>query len=402
MATQDELLQTITASKAKIAELEDTVQKQIEGRSDLNQEYSSIKNRMYDVNQLLKTVSVTSPEYYSLTNEMYSLISRESSVGTKLSAARAETSALQNTIDQEQKLLESAERSLAGLAQESTVKTAEATNVSTSDTETTEKYASGSVVSNTTDDTGSTGTVGAETGTMSVKSFLDAAKSFPTKSFRNIPSTETKQITPAYPTVNQTVDRRVRIKVPSSYLIGQTTGPNNELTKNSGIVFPYTPDIKIENSANYSAVNVTHSNYTQYFYKNSSAGEIVITGKFTVQNETEAGIFLATVHLLRALTKMKFSDDQNAGAPPPVCRLFAYGNYVYDNTPVAVKQVSIQLPQDVDYIDAGKVAKFYGNSMAPTVSTITVGLIPIYSRKEMLEASVTGWLTKDQRSRGFI
>jgi hypothetical protein len=40
--------------------------------------------------------------------------------------------------------------------------------------------------------------------------------------------------------------------------------------------------------------------------------------------------------------------------------------------------------------------------MAPTVSTITVALIPIYSRKEMLEASVTGWLTKDQRSKGFI
>ena len=51
MATQDELLQTITASKAKIAELEDTVQKQIEDRSDLNQEYSAIKNRMYDVNE---------------------------------------------------------------------------------------------------------------------------------------------------------------------------------------------------------------------------------------------------------------------------------------------------------------------------------------------------------------
>jgi len=402
MATQDELLQTITASKAKIAELEDTVQKQIEDRSDLNQEYSAIKNRMYDVNQLLKTASVTSSEYYSLTNEMYSLISRESSVGTKLTSARAATTALQNTINEEQRLLERAERSLAGLAQESTVKTTETTNVSMSDSETTEKYATSGVVSNTTDNGGSTGTVGAESGTMSVKAFLNVSKAFETKSFRNAPSTESKKITPAYPTVNEKVDRRVRIKVPSSYLVGQAAGPNNELTINGGIVFPYTPDIKIENSASYSAVNVPHSNYTQYFYKNSSVGEIVITGKFTVQNETEAGIFLATVHLLRALTKMKFSDDQNAGAPPPVCRLFAYGNYVYDNTPVAVKQVSIQLPQDVDYIDAGKVAKFYGNSMAPTVSTITVALIPIYSRKEMLEASVTGWLTKDQRSKGFI
>ena len=50
------------------------------------------------------------------------------------------------------------------------------------------------------------------------------------------------------------------------------------------------------------------------------------------------------MHLGRVLTKMPFGDDPNAGSPPPVCRLFAYGDYQLDATPVVVKQFKIDYP----------------------------------------------------------
>lgn len=285
-----------------------------------------------------------------------------------------------------------------------TVKTPEAVNAPAADTATTGKYENATIVSTMPDPVSSDSSTDSQTPArdISVGDFLDSKPISSAFSPRTPPNSEPKTVAPAYPTVNEKVDRRVRIKVPSAYLVGQATGPNGEITRNGGIVFPYTPTVSASHSANYTTVSASHTNYNQYFYKNSSVSDISISGKFSVQNETEAGILLGTIHLLRALTKMKFGDDQNAGSPPPVCRLFAFGTYMFDNTPVAVKEFRIDLPADVDYIDAGKIAKLYGNSMVPTMSTISVTLVPLYSRQEMLSGTVSGWLTKDQRSKGYL
>lgn len=203
-------------------------------------------------------------------------------------------------------------------------------------------------------------------------------------------------------------DLRVRLQVPMSYLVQQAAGPSGELGKAKGIIFPYTTQLVQEHKATYSPVNVTHSNYTQYFYKNSSVGELTLTSKFTVQNEQEAAIYLATVHLLRALTKMKFGDDDNSGAPPPVCRLYGYGEYMFDKVPVVVSSVRIDTPADVDYFTTNSDKSrnpntgIYGNNAVPVISTIIVGLLPVYSRDEMRSATVDGWLTGEQRRQGFL
>ena len=57
------------------------------------------------------------------------------------------------------------------------------------------------------------------------------------------------------------------------------------------LVFPYTPTISYDSQAVYGSVNPVHSNYTQYFYKNSQVGNISVTGKFTVQNEKEGALW---------------------------------------------------------------------------------------------------------------
>ena len=141
---------------------------------------------------------------------------------------------------------------------------------------------------------------------------------------------------------------------------------------------------------------MTHSNYTQYFYKNSSVGTISLSAKFTVQNEYEAEMYFSVVHLLRALTKMRYGADENAGSPPPVCRLFAYGDAIMNNVPVAISSFKLNLPDSIDYFTTKS------QSSAPTLSTIELTLVPIYSRNEMQKFTVTDWLSNNLRSKGYL
>lgn len=204
------------------------------------------------------------------------------------------------------------------------------------------------------------------------------------------------KIAPATPQFQGGKDHRVRLKVPISYLVGYATGPAATLIKSQGIIFPYTPTIGQEYTATYNLVPVTHSNYAQYFYKNSSVSTISLSAKFTVQNEYEAEVYFSVVHLLRALTKMRYGDDDNAGSPPPVCRLFAYGDAIMNNVPVAVSSFKIDLPDNVDYFTTKS------QSSAPTMSTISLTLTPIYSRNEMQKFTVTDWLSNNLRSKGYL
>lgn len=197
-------------------------------------------------------------------------------------------------------------------------------------------------------------------------------------------------------------DLRVRIKVPGDYLVMTTRGgQQGNLFNLNGIVFPYTPQISVDYKADYSAASIAHSNFAVYFYKNSSVAPITISGKFTVQNQADAETYLATVHLLRALTKMKFGTDPDAGAPPPVCQLNAYGDYMLDNVPVVITAFKNDLPDNIDYF--GVNSSIYGETLVPTISTISVTCIPMYSRKEMLESSVSGWLSgPNGRKAGYL
>lgn len=198
-----------------------------------------------------------------------------------------------------------------------------------------------------------------------------------------------------------TDDMRVRIRVPPSYLTGLTSGFDGELASNfGGIIFPYVPAISYELKADYRPQEPTHSNFSINFFQKSSIGSISINGKFTVENNADAQNYFSTVHLLRALTRMRFGLDSDAGAPPPVCRLDAYGDMMLKNVPVAISSFRVELPDDVDYFTMPAIAGF-GTSAAPTRSTISITCVPMYSRNEMQGFSVTGYLNS-RDSRGFV
>lgn len=175
------------------------------------------------------------------------------------------------------------------------------------------------------------------------------------------------------------------------------SGITSALKAHGGVIFPYTPIISYDSRANFSEQNVMHSNYTQYFYKNSSVSAIRVEGKFTVQNSEEGLMLLATIHLLRSLTKMRFGNDPLAGSPPPICRFDAYGDYMLKNIPVSVASFSHSLPDNVDYITVGNRA-----TMVPVLSTISMELNVMYSRQEMFDHNVPEWISGNLTGRGYL
>lgn len=202
-------------------------------------------------------------------------------------------------------------------------------------------------------------------------------------------------------------DLRVKIRVPQGYLKLPTIGgANQELAKLKGIVFPYTPSITYDVKADYSTLNPTHSNFAIYSYKNSSVSSINISGRFTVQNDRDAAVYLSAVHLLHALTKMRSGGtDILSGSPPPVCRLDAYGEFNLQNVPVAIGAFKVDLPDNVDYYtvtDSNLSFMFSGNAV-PTIATISITCLPMYSRREMQQFTVDGWLSPESnRKSGYL
>jgi len=197
-------------------------------------------------------------------------------------------------------------------------------------------------------------------------------------------------------------DMRVKLRIPSNYLVGPAAGPNGILAQLGGILFPYTPQVSVSNQATYNQNKVTHSNYQFYNFQSSSVGPISVSGKFTAQNEYEAAIILAAQHVLRALTKMKWGDDTNAGAPPPICRLDAFGDYQFKNVPVSVADFKLELPDQVDYIAVGRGIAGYGNTMVPTSCTLSITLNIMYSRQEMMGYGVDKWLQGALAGKGYL
>ncbi len=238
---------------------------------------------------------------------------------------------------------------------------------------------------------------------------------FSERTLNGIPAGAEKQ--PFYPSVTKVYDKngnklgddlRVKLKVPQKYLDGMA----EPLKLHQGILFPYTPIINYELKADYGTSSPVHTNFTIYFYQRSSIGPITITGKFTVGNEQDAIMLAATMHCLKSLTRMRFggakAGDIDSGAPPPVCRLSGHGDGILDNVPVVIQSYRIELPDNVDYFtlrtNSNNFAVGGGDfiSSFPTITTINLTCLPVYSRNEMQDFSVTKYLNGSFQGKGII
>jgi len=175
-------------------------------------------------------------------------------------------------------------------------------------------------------------------------------------------------------------DWRVRLILPenANYLYkANPPGILKPLAQSNGVVFPYTPNIQTNYSANYEQYDLVHSNYRGYFYKNSKVGDISVNATFTAQDTQEAEYLLAVIHFFRSVTKMFYGQDAQRGAPPPMVYLVGLGDFQFNGHPCLVSNFQYNLPADVDYIRANNPNN-YGTNMLNRVSasTSTSNIVP--------------------------
>ena len=150
-------------------------------------------------------------------------------------------------------------------------------------------------------------------------------------------------------------DWRVKVQIaPNANYLYKASDPGIlwPLRQTDGVIFPYTPSISIQYSADYTPYDLTHSNYRGYFYKGSRVAEMTITGQFTAQDTMQADYLLAVIHFFKSATKMFYGQDAQRGAPPPLLYLTGLGEYQFNGHPFVVNNFTYDLPDDVNYIRA--------------------------------------------------
>jgi hypothetical protein len=209
---------------------------------------------------------------------------------------------------------------------------------------------------------------------------------------------------------NATDDWRVRLSVPP--LPGFDSSPilRPLYESNNSMVWPLTPQVILNHTANYSNLSPAHSNYPFPIYQNSQVEDINITGEFPVETQADGRYWIAAVHFLRSVTKMYYGAGSSfRGAPPPVTRLNGYGDFVFKDLPVVVKLFTMDLPNSVDYIkvpidgpvDSYSDLKTSGNmAHVPTLSTLNVTLGIAYSRDEVRQFSLDSFVRGDYITQG--
>lgn len=159
-------------------------------------------------------------------------------------------------------------------------------------------------------------------------------------------------------------DWRVQLKTPSS--IG---GEN--------IYFPVVPSMTLSHKANYSEIDIVHSNYPFVAYKNSKPDDITISCEWPVESIDDAKEWLTMVRVGRTLTKMFYGQSADAGQPPPICTLkgfsFAENPTILPDMPVICKSFQIDLSPEVSYVGVEK-------EYVPRSSAVSFTFTTVYPR----------------------
>ena len=222
-------------------------------------------------------------------------------------------------------------------------------------------------------------------------------------------------------------DFRVKLTLPQASKLRDTFFKDkllNPLSDTGGIVFPLTPSIILQHQASYNPLAMTHSNYPFYAYQHSEVSSFTVVGDFPVQNYEDARHWVATLHFLRAVTKMFFGSGANQGNPPPILKFNAYGDNVFKNVPVVVTNFSCELTNSVDYISttqgsaarknainevsgAERVALGLSDpkltaptSWAPAMSMFNIQLQPVYLRETVKNFNMQDFVSGNLNNYG--
>ena len=114
---------------------------------------------------------------------------------------------------------------------------------------------------------------------------------------------------------------------------------------------------------------------------------------------------------------MAYGQSTEAGAPPPLVKLNGYGDFVFPDVPVVVKNFTVDMPADVDYVKTQITGEITPDTTipelkgkvgwAPTQSQVSVTVSPTYSRAKVSQFNLQtfvqgGYLGSKGNGGGFI
>jgi len=177
-------------------------------------------------------------------------------------------------------------------------------------------------------------------------------------------------------------------------------GPGAPLRSTNGIIFPFTPNISIAHTVDYTMYDVVHANYQQNSYIRTRNPSIQLTGVFASQTEEEAKYTIGAMHFLRVVSKMNWgAGDRYAGAPPPVLNFSAYGAYNFNKVPVVVSGFNFIYKDGVDYVEVNSNG---GTIQLPVLTTVSIDLLPHYSPAMQRKFSLGEFASGAGYKKGFI
>ena len=180
------------------------------------------------------------------------------------------------------------------------------------------------------------------------------------------------------------------------YANAETQGHSLQLKTPTILNFPFTPTISVIQSANYSSYDLTHTNFQQRAFENSSNMDLNITAPMLVRNEEEALYIYNASLFLRSAMKMTFGQDRDPGMPPPVLRFYSHG--IYENVPCVIRDFTWNLDSDIDYIETRD-----SGMRIPVQNMFVLSLSTTYSPENVRENfSVEDYLKGKLRSEGYV
>lgn len=177
-------------------------------------------------------------------------------------------------------------------------------------------------------------------------------------------------------------------------------GPGAELLRTNGIFFPYTPNINVAHSIEYSSYELVHTNYQQNAYGKTRNPQIQVTAMFNSATPEEARYTVGVMHFLRVVSKMNFGNrDNDAGTPPPVLEFSAYGAYNFKRVPVLLGSFNFTYEDGVDYVEVDVANE---TVQIPSIMNIAMDLLPQYSPAKQMEFNITDFANGSLYNKGFI
>lgn len=170
------------------------------------------------------------------------------------------------------------------------------------------------------------------------------------------------------------------------------------LSSDGGIIFENTPNISVTYNSQYSPVELSHTNYDYNSFGKSNISNMTVVAKFTAQTLDEADYLLSVYQFLRTFSKMNYGvNDPQKGMPPAIMKFSAYGKYMLQNVPVALRFFTLSLPDNVDYVQTSH------ETQVPIYSEFSLDLVPMPTpNKVKNEFSLGSFASGELITKGYL